>query len=297
MYSKKIKRFKRIYIEITNICNMNCSFCPKSTRYKEYMSLNNFENILIKIKDYTDYIYLHVKGEPLMHNEISEILDLCKKYKLRVNITTNGTLIKEKEEILKNSDAIRQINISLHSFEDIENISTMEKLFGCIKSAKYIKDNSNIIIAFRLWNIKNDYLELSDLNKICIQKIQEIFEVDDINEKLILNNNIRIKDKVFLNMEYQFDWPNIEINDISDCGSCYGLREQIAILVDGTIVPCCLDNNGDVNLGNILKEKTNFEDILNSKRVENIIQGFKNNKLIEDLCRRCGYIRKSKFKK
>lgn len=297
MYSKKIKRFKRIYIEITNICNMSCSFCPKTTRNKEYMSLNNFEKILVKIKDYTDYIYLHVKGEPLMHKEIFQILDLCKKYELQVNITTNGTLIKEKKEILISSNAIRQINISLQSFEDIDNVNTVSNLVECIKAAKYIKDNSNVIIAFRLWNVKNDYLELSDLNKICIEKIQEIFNINDISEKLSINNNIMVKDKVFLNMEYQFEWPNIELEEINNCGKCYGLKEQIAILVDGTIVPCCLDSNGDIDLGNILNENTNFEDILKNERVENIIQGFNNNRLVEDLCKKCGYIKRSKIKK
>lgn len=292
MYSKKIKRFKRIYIEITNICNMNCSFCPSTKRHKEYMNLKDFESILVKIKDYTDYVYLHVKGEPLMHKQICEILELCKKYELKVNITTNGTLINEKKEILKDSEAIRQINISLHSFENISDVHVLENLNECIKAAKYIKDNSNVIIAFRLWNIKKDFSELSDLNKICIKEIEEIFEVNDINEKLLLNNNVKIIDKAFLNMEYQFEWPNIERDDISSFGKCYGLKEQIAILVDGTVVPCCLDNNGDINLGNILSGDTNLEDVLKNKKAERIIQGFKDNKLVEGLCRKCEYIRK-----
>ena len=84
-----------------------------------------------------------------------------------------------------------------------------------------------------------------------------------------------------------FNWPDINIDIISERGTCLGLKKQIAILVDGTIVPCCLDNEGNINLGNIFRD--NFNDVINSKRSRNIINGFNNNKIVEDLCKRCGY--------
>ena len=107
-----MKKYKKIYIEITNICNLNCSFCSNDTMLKESITIENFEEVLKKINDYTDYIYLHVKGEPLLHPNLKELLDIALKYKKKVNITTNGTLLKEKINILSHP-SIRQINVSL----------------------------------------------------------------------------------------------------------------------------------------------------------------------------------------
>ncbi len=294
MYSKKVKRFKRVYIEITNICNMSCSFCPKTNRKKEYMKSSDFEKILIKVKDYTDYIYLHVKGEPLMHSELYSMLDLCKKYDMKVNITTNGTLLNQnKEKLVKSS--VRQLNISLHSFEDVINQIQIKKLDECLEAAKYISENSDTIIAFRLWNIENNYNNITLQNKYIVDKIQEVFGIFDLYDKLNINNNIKIKDKVFLNIECKFAWPDINEKEKNIIGKCHGLVDQIGILVDGTVVPCCLDNNGDINLGNILNDDIGFEEILNSNRVQKMLDGFKTNKFSEELCRKCGYIKREKL--
>ena len=106
---------KKIYIEITNVCNLKCKFCPETNRKKEFMSLENFEKIIQKIHKHTNLVCLHVKGEPLLHNNLADILKVLEKYNLKTNITTNGTLIKENLEILRNSKAVRQINFSIHS--------------------------------------------------------------------------------------------------------------------------------------------------------------------------------------
>ena len=211
------------------------------------MTVKKFKHILDEIKDYTNYIYLHVKGEPLLHPNIEDILDICNK---QVNITTNGTLLEEKKEMLSKKRCIRQINISLHSTDDDREIK---------KAAEFIANNSNIIIQYRQWN-KNE------------------------KKRETLGKNI------FLSIDKQFEWPDMNREEISEIGTCYGLRQQIAILVDGTVVPCCLDNNGDIKLGNIFEEK--FESIINTQRVRNIEEGFKQNKLEEELCRKCGYANK-----
>ena len=115
--------FKKIYIEITNICNLNCAFCPETRRRKETMSLENFEEVIKKVKDYTNIVALHVKGEPLLHNQLEGILEILEKYNLKANITTNGTLIKNKLEIIKKSKAVRQINFSIHSILQNKNLN------------------------------------------------------------------------------------------------------------------------------------------------------------------------------
>ena len=115
--------FKKIYIEITNICNLKCKFCPDTKRLKKSMSINDFEKIIKKIYPYTKLVCLHVKGEPLLHNDLENILKVLEQYNLKTNITTNGTLIKNKLDILKKSNSVRQINFSIHSITQNKNIN------------------------------------------------------------------------------------------------------------------------------------------------------------------------------
>ena len=178
--------FNRIYIEITNICNLKCSFCPITTRKKEFMSVSNFEVVLSKIKNYTKHIYLHVKGEPLMHPNLDEILKLASTYDLNVNITTNARLLKDKIDIL-NNNKIRQINISLHSFNSVNEI---KELLPNV-------DKLKCYVSLRLWNNK-DNTE--------IYKLLESY----YNKKIDLSSNrFSLSDRVFLSIEKLFDWPDI----------------------------------------------------------------------------------------
>ncbi len=254
--------FNRIYIEITNICNLNCSFCKEDNRPKESMKLEQFEIILNKIKGYTDNIYLHIKGEPLIHKDIEEIIKLSNNYNLNVNITTNGRLIKDKLNIL-NNNKIRQINISLHSYDNLNEI----------KDFLNVIENINTNISLRVWN---DNIEI-------IKLLEEYYNI-----KINITKRSTIKDNIFLDIDKEFIWPDINSKEINKNGTCYGLRRQIGILVDGTVVPCCLDQDGIINLGNIFNEE--LEDILDKERTQNIINGFRNNTLIESLCKRCQYI-------
>lgn len=279
-----MKKYKRIYIEITNICNLSCSFCPISKRKKEYMNLEKFKYILKQIKNYTDYIYLHVKGEPLIHPDIEKILDLCDKEGFKVNLTTNGTIIGQVNLI--NKPALRQVSFSLQSFES-ENANEYNKyITNIIEFIKTSKEKSNMYIELRLWNLddKND----KSKNTIILDTISKELNLGyKLEEKINKGKGIKLADRVYLSQSKEFDWPNISREDISTKGSCYGLRQQIGILVDGTVVPCCLDQEGDVNLGNIFKE--DFYDIISKDRSISIVKGFQENKLVEPLCRKCGY--------
>ncbi len=114
-----MKRFKKIYVEITNNCNLNCSFCIKNSRPIESISIDRFKILLDKLKPYTDYLYFHILGEPLMHKSINELIDIASS-NFNINITTNGYLINR----IKDNKNIRQLNISLHSYtgNDLKNI-------------------------------------------------------------------------------------------------------------------------------------------------------------------------------
>lgn len=285
-----MKKYKRIYIEITNICNLNCHFCPKTKRKYKFMNIKEFEKILYEIKPYTDYIFFHLMGEPLLNDNIDDFLKLSYKMGFKVNLTTNGTLINNRKNILLKSKALRQINFSLHSFEANDNeIDFYEYVNNIISFVKEAKSNTNIISALRLWNFNSSILKgENNLNEDIINIIKDEFSYNgDLLEKLNKNNSVKISDRIYINGAEKFSWPNINIQEISDRGFCYGIRSHVGILVDGTVVPCCLDSEGNIPLGNIFEK--DFESIINGDRAKNMFNGFSQRKKVEKLCRTCGY--------
>lgn len=283
-----MSNFKRIYIEITNVCNLHCSFCPKTSRKPEFMGFELFRKILNEVGNHSKYIYFHVMGEPLMHPEIEAFLDLCLQYGFFANITTNGTLIGKVKEKIISKKALRLINFSLHSFEanmsDGEIGSYLNEIFSFVKEVK--NENPKLISCFRLWNVNDNRHHSS--NEYILRRIEKFFGFpNQIKEIPITSNGIKISENVYVNQAECFNWPDADITDLNTKGFCLGLRDQVAILVDGTVVPCCLDSEGSINLGNI--KETSFTEIINGKRALALYNGFSARKLVEPLCRKCGY--------
>ena len=289
-------RFKKIYIETTNICNLSCNFCPKTSRKLGFMETEDFKKIINKVKGYTNHIYLHLMGEPFLNNNLESFLQIAKEANIKVNITTNGTLINNVKDVLINSGAIRQINISLHSFEANENnINFYDYLNNILQFIEEANKKTEIICSLRLWNIDTEDLKANNnLNLDILKLIEEKLNINfSIKDALLDKRGIKLKERVYLNMAEKFSWPDSSISLISEEVFCYGLRDQLGILLDGTVVPCCLDSEGKIPLGNIFKE--DLGDIINSKRAIDIYDGFSQRRAVEDLCKRCGYA-KRKFK-
>ena len=278
------KRFKKIYIEITNRCNLNCSFCGKNKRDYRDMSLLEFELVINKIKKYTDYIYLHVKGEPLLYSNLDSLLSICDNYNIKVNITTNGVFLKEKLSVLMNHFCIRQINISLHSENNKKNYFLDVFSSGKILSTK-------MFISYRIWDLKE--YKLNKKSTEIVNKIIEFYNLSPvIVDKLYNDKNIKIASNTFVNKENIFTWPDVD-NDILVDGFCYGLKTHIAILSNGDIVPCCLDANGEIKLGNIFEDS--LDDVLNGDIYKSLLKSFKDNKALHPLCKSCNF--KNRFNK
>ena len=291
-----MRKFKKIYIEITNVCNLSCNFCPKTNRKYKFMGKEEFLHILKEVKPFTDHIYFHLMGEPLLNENIDYFLEESYKNHLKVNLTTNGTLLKKVEDKLINSKALRQINISLHSFEANEKTVELEDYINNVTDfITKARSNSDIICAIRLWNMDNNDLKgANGLNSDILKMLEENLELDfSIGEKLQETNRIKLKDKVYLNMAEKFEWPDIQIDSLGEEVFCHGLRNQIGILVDGTVVPCCLDSEGNINLGNIFEKS--MKDIVEDKRARDIYDGFSRRRAVEELCKKCGYA--TRFKK
>ena len=256
--------------KISNICNLDCSFCIKTNREKRTLSIDEFKIILSKIKPYTKYLYFHVLGEPLLHKNINEFIDIASE-DFFVNITTNGYLINNI-----NTNKIRQINISLHSFDEKYNKSLNDYLNDLYNFS--VNNKNTTYINYRLWT-----------NSKYTNEIISYLE-NKYNTKIQVGVNNKLDKNVYLNFSSEFIWPDKATEKVDINTSCHALIDHIAILSDGTITACCLDASGKINFGNIFKD--DLKDVFNNELFINMLEGFKYNKRIHPLCQKCNFIDK-----
>lgn len=273
-----MKRFNKIYLEISNVCNLSCTFCPGTKRTPRIMNENEFAFLLPRIVPYTNYVYFHLMGEPLCHPNLEEFIAMAHEYGLKVILTTNGTLLKMHSDMLVNASGLHKVNISLHAFEANDLSVPFDKyLDSCFEFGKAAEGKK--LVVFRLWNSggadsKNDEI---------IAALKKYFPMPWSDNR----SGQRIGERVFLEHGDKFDWPDLSEKDYGEKTFCYGLRDQIGILCDGSVVPCCLDHDGDITLGNLFENT--MEEILNNKRTVNMVDGFNRGVATEELCRHCGY--------
>jgi len=278
--------FKKIYIEITNRCNLACPFCARSSRPQASMEAQAFAEVLTRIHGFTRFIALHVLGEPLLHPEIDRILALSQEYGLQVNLTTNGALLGRHRRTLLTAPALRQINFSLHGLAHLERGAAAAHLEEIIDFSLEASRGGGPYVSLRLWNLGaaagagwNDWL---------LARLTAAFAAPLLGEgQLRAERGIPLAPRVFLNPEPQFAWPHPDGPDLGEHGHCRGLRDHLAVLADGTVVPCCLDADGRLALGNIFKQT--LADILAGPRARRMLEGFGHQRLVESLCRRCSY--------
>lgn len=280
----------KAFLEITNVCNLACSFCHGTKREPHFMTVDEFKKASSEIRPFAEYLYLHLMGEPLLHPDLGELLKIADELGFKVILTTNGTLLDKCREVLLSSDALFKVSISLHSYEANAVCDTLDNYLGiCFDFCKSASARG-IISVLRLWNIGG----MEELNGRIIGSMHEAFDVDGCSEWKEIYSGYKICDRLFLEWGNLFEWPDIDGEDIGDNHSCYGLRDQVGVLCDGTVVPCCLDADGAINLGNIFE--TPLSDILDSERAKKLRQSFIDRKVTEGLCRRCGYARMKNYK-
>lgn len=269
--------YQKVYVEITNICNMNCSFCHGHHRPLKQMSREAFTYILDQLTDQTQYIYYHLMGEPLTHPELPEFVRLAGDRGYKSIITTNGTLLETRGKALLMA-GVHKVNISLHSFENgaqDDYVRYIQSLADFAEKAAGV----GTIVVFRLWNKGFD----EGKNAVALKILQELLP-GDWKEN---TRGIRIRDKIYIEFGERFDWPDQAAEIQGTKFFCYGLKDQFGILVDGTVVPCCLDSEGVISLGNIFQE--DIRTILASARATAMVKGFQCGQASENLCKKCGY--------
>ena len=288
-----MKKYKRINIEISNICNLQCSFCPEVHREKKVMHASVFQRILAQVGPLTEEVCLHLMGEPLGHPQLSEFVDICAEYQVPVNFTTNGTLLNERRIEILLRPIIRQVNFSVHSFEanfgERDVTPYLNKVFGFTRLA--FERRPDLYINYRIWDL-HDPVSLTPTNARIRQAIEKEygFLLDAGSIDLRRKKSYRVANRLYLNLDSRFEWPSLAAPFRSETGFCHGLSNHFGIHADGAVVPCCLDKEAVLKLGDV--ENQPIIDILAGQRATRIAQGFEQGKCVEDLCQRCDFIKR-----
>lgn len=254
------------------------------------MDLELFESIIQQVAPLTKQVALHLMGDPLVHPKLHEIIKICERYQTQIFFVTNGVLLqKEKSDLLLNP-IFRQVNFSLHSFHDNYGDKDpsvyLDRIFDFTLEA--FAQRPNLYINYRLWNLQEKNRH-SDLNQSMLERIGSFFNVPIPNEvNVTKKKSYRLVNRLYLHFDTEFVWPSLDIPILGETGRCYGLSSHFGILADGTVVPCCLDKEGAIALGNLQQKQ--LSEILNSTRAQAILKGFQKKKLVESLCQRCQYI-------
>lgn len=282
-------KFYRIYIELTNFCGLRCSFCPTKNLPNTTMSLEFFDSVVKQSKHYTNEIACHVVGDPLTLSNLNEYLDIIHKYKMKALLTTSGYFMKKHNHETLFHPAVKQINISLNAFNKNDTTISFDQYMNPIINLCHekVKQKKELFINLRMWNL-DEVMSEKNFNSELFMLLEKSFDVNlDLNK---LNpkekKNIRLDYKVLLHFDNYFEWPSLQ-NRVYGHGTCQGLSSHIGVLANGDVVPCCLDSEAIINLGNI--EEKSLKEILEGKRSVDMRQGFKDGVCSEELCLKCSY--------
>lgn len=275
----------RVYIEITNRCNLACDFCHGTKRPLGTMPPEDFRRIAEKLRGETSYLYLHVLGEPLLHPQLKELLAIAGELGFRVCLVTNGTLLHKRREELLAAKSLHKVSVSLHSFEGNGGAGDLPAYLQQVWEVCLPLSERGVLCALRLWNEGTAPRLNGEVEAFLSQRIGR--DVESLPRDARGNRTLR--PNLFLERAERFGWPDLNAPE-SGANFCHGFTRQLAVLWDGTVTPCCLDSEGDIPLGNLLSQP--LEEILQGERAAAMAAGFAARKPTEELCRRCGYARR-----
>lgn len=291
-----MQQFERVHVEITNVCNVQCSFCPEVERPNANMNFRQFKHAIDQVAPFAKQVCLHLMGEPLAHKDLEKFLAYCEEAKVQVNLTSNGLLLPQKKEILLNSMALHQLNVSVQSFHDNFPEKSLEEYLEKVMNVfdEMIELRPEVYLNLRLWNLGVEDSE----NEIILKFLENRYNISiNRNTDSRLRKSKKLFSRLYLHFDTRFEWPSLNLPLQGDHGTCQGLRNHVGVLSDGTVVPCCLDKEAKIKLGNIFE--SDFSSVINSEKAQKIKIGFENGRLVEDLCKHCPYIRRfdSKLKR
>jgi radical SAM protein with 4Fe4S-binding SPASM domain len=291
-------QFERVNVEIVNTCNLKCSFCPTPERPEKAMTPQQFSRVASSLAGRTKEIVLHLLGEPLSHPDLEGVLGEAHKIGVPINIVTNGLLLVGAKIDVVLKPIVRQISISLQSFADNFPDQNSDAYIRRIRlfCDQAFEDRPDLYVNLRFWDLTlgaedgTSSIRESEASKRLRESLAEAFEFDwqSVRVDLRRKKNHRLRGRQYLHFDSRFTWPSLTGDVLQETGFCHALSGHVGVHSDGTVVPCCLDHNADIPLGNIFAQP--IDDILSSNRAVKMKDGFRNRTLVEDLCRRCGFI-------
>lgn len=282
-------QFNRVHIEVTNICGLACSFCPPKLQPSKTMSLELFTKVLLQLQGYTKSLAFHIMGDPLILSNLDEYLELAHKHGFKVELTTSGYYLNNLENYAIFHPCVRQLNISLNSYnKNSLKLSFDEYMDSVLSTCQHkLTNSSKPFINLRIWNFDEACSE-EEFNTLLLKKLSDYFDIELNTAELYKTRpkSIRLASKVLITFDSYFEWPSLDSSHSSN-SSCYGLKSHIGILADGRVVPCCLDGDGVINLGNL--NTTSLSEVLASNRAVDMREGFSKSIAVEELCKKCSY--------
>lgn len=273
----------RCYLEITNVCNLDCLFCPKTGRPGRSLTPEEFDLLTRRLRGQVRFLYFHLMGEPLLHRHLPRFIAMARERGFIPVLTTNGTLLSRAGQALLEARP-HKVQISLHSHEG-NGLTDPEGYIRQVMDFSLRAAAEGIIVVLRLWNGGGYDTENALLHELLAGYVPRPW--------MERYDGWRLTDRLYLEYDGMFEWPDTGREDYrEDEVFCYALRNQIGVLVDGTVVPCCLDHDGDISLGNLFSQS--LDEILQSPRARALYDGFSRHQAVELLCRRCGYAAVSK---
>jgi radical SAM protein with 4Fe4S-binding SPASM domain len=278
-------KIDKAFLEITNVCNLSCSFCHGHVRAAHLLTKGEFEALTDRLAGEVTYLYFHLMGEPLLHPLLGQFIARAWEKGFHPMLTTSGSLLGTRgEELLERLPY--KISISLHAPAANAAFADENYLPNCIEFARRAAAQG-CIVALRLWNLKGAH---EAENEGVLRALHAAFPTEW--HPVRGGSSMRLCDKLFLEWGQEFAWPDpaAPATPPDAPAFCYALRDQVGVLCDGTVVPCCLDADGHLALGNLFE--TPLSEILASPRARAIYDGFTAHRAAEELCRRCGYARR-----
>lgn len=301
-----------VYIEITDICNLNCSFCPcgkanssavslSANRPREFMSTELFERCIAEASTVAENVYFHVLGEPTLHPGFGLFLKRLEQTPLKLNLTTNGTTIARVSERLLKFPAVRQVNISTHAYAELPPDDAREHLGDVLDFCRIaLIARPDMYINLRLWNVGD--ATSNSWNETMLAKVNEAFGTNvELGQFCSRHKSFNVTGRIYLHQDSRFEWPeqlriqnsefridNSKKNYIQ--GTCRALDTHVAILHDGRVVACCLDYSGQITLGNIADQS--LAEILETPLARNLREGFEKHELRHPFCQNCTFCKR-----
>ena len=286
----------RCYIEITNTCNLDCHFCPMHHRKRRQLSEEEFDLLTDRVRGKVCFLYFHLMGEPLLHPLLPQFVAMAREKGFKTVLTSNGTLLHRAMALLDTLP--HKIQLSLHSHESNARGELSEYMDQVMRFSTQAAGKGTCMV-LRLWNQGGMDRENEEVMRLIEKYVPKPWKERP--------DGFRLCDNLYLEFDRKFEWPGGGGKAASDDSDgkqeesdgkleaspskskqeyfCKALLKQIGVLSDGSLVPCCLDHDGDVILGNLFHQS--LEEILASPRAQALVEGFRHHAATEPLCQSC----------